>query len=151
MLNGHAQPGTQPSPGSAEWTIDKLEVMEPAGATHPDNIIEQGRPFSLKVTFKGSGPGFIAYTNLKAPYRVRMSIEGMGGAKEIDLPEISGNLVPGQVSYEVEVPVPSSLITDFDADSVYQVGCVVTFNPTIPGMSGFIEHVPFHIYVAQPV
>lgn len=149
MANGHAEPTgyTQPSPPAAKWEIPTLEVIEPAGTVLPGNIVKQGETFSLKVTFAGSGPGFLAYTNLEAPFKVRMSIEGLGEAEEADLPAVTGKLVPGQLQYEMVVPVPQPIIDKLDAESVYLVGCVITFSPTIPGMSGFIEHVPFHVYV----
>lgn len=134
--------------GTGTFDVSKLIITEPATADQPTNIIPQGGPFDLSVTFKGTGAAFNGFENLKTEYTVSYFMEGIGAnADEKDLGTVGPNkLVPGQGTYkDADTRLSVSAANNTLKVGIYRVGCLVTF-PQVPGMTGFVEDLLVQVF-----
>jgi hypothetical protein len=118
--------------------LECWEVQDP-GNEILSNIIDVGEDFYLKAYFEGSGDLWTNMTNARYEYVVRFYAEGMGfNVPNINLNETTGNLVPGQLVYEVDSPTDH-----IDDEGIYRCGVTVTFRTADgadwPGVLGFNE------------
>ena len=118
-----------------KFDVTKLEVLEPANASPPSNIVSVNGRFDVKATFEGSKEFWVAMTNAEFDYEVNFYVEGIGAnAPEFDLGTVTGHLVPDQYTYEIIGSVPQGIAVK----GVYQVACMVRF-PDYLQVGGFAD------------
>jgi hypothetical protein len=118
--------------------LECWEVEDP-GNEILSNIIDMGEDFFLKAYFEGSGTQWTNMVRSGFEYIVSFYAEGMGpGVPDVDLGEMTGNLVDGEAAYEV-----NSLPAHIDDEGIYRCGVTVTFRDPggvrWPGVLGFNE------------
>jgi len=117
-------PGQPTFPGWLVFNVMSLAIS--------DNIVAAGAPFSVSVTFDGSGSIFegtasppTGLEGTSQPFTANFYAEGIGaGALEIDLGSVPGNLSPAGGPYTATLPVAGGIGTA----GLYRLGCTVTLN-----------------------
>jgi hypothetical protein len=131
--------------GTGTFDVNTLVVTEPGAADAPSNIIPVGGDFDISLTFTGTGTPFKGFENLGTAYNVSYYLEGIGAnAAEIDLGSMSGNLVPGQGTYQ-GAATRLSILANALTPGVYRAAGLVTF-PGVPGMTGFVEDLLIQVF-----
>ena len=123
--------------------------VEDASAINPPNIIGEGDTFTITVEFKGNpadpifGGTWAAIRNLAQPYEIIVYAEALGGGYEGTLAKKVSNLVAGQNSYTVDLPVPGGVPVGPPASGalkqgLYLVGATVRI-PSFPQWVGYTQ------------
>jgi hypothetical protein len=115
-------------PGEPDWfdvyRLEAIEIETATGVQSPSNIIDWGENFFLRAHFNGSDHQWTNMTANGFEYRVQFYIKGMkpGVADPAALADVTGNLVAGQLDYQVD-----SATTSIAAENIYRCGVMVTF------------------------
>jgi hypothetical protein len=108
------------------FDISELEAVELEAATGEEivsPIIDWGTEFFLRATFGGGGCIWENMTRNGFGYVVTFHAEHMGpDVDDMNLGEVTGNLVNGQSDYQVDSPTNNMM-----ADGIWKCGVAVTF------------------------
>jgi hypothetical protein len=114
-------------PGEPDWfdvyKLEAIEIETATGVQMPSNIIDWGENFFLRAHFNGSDPQWTNMTHNGFGYVVQFYAKGMvPGVGDLILGTVTGNLVNGQLDYQVD-----SATTHIAAEAIYRCGVMVTF------------------------
>ena len=117
-------PGEMTAQGWFDVTgLESIEIETATGGEIQSAIIEWGTDFFLRATFSGGGPTWENMTRNGFGYIVSFYAEGIGpGVDEVNLGEVTGNLVSGHSDYRVDSPTIDSM-----AVGIWKCGAAVTF------------------------
>ena len=131
--------------GMGTFDVNTLVINEPGIADAPSNITPVGGDFEISLTFTGTGGSFNGFENLEIEYKVNYYLEGIGAsASEVDLGEVTGNLVPDQGTYS-GADTKLDIVANTLQPGVYRAAGLVTF-PDVPGMTGYVEDLLIQVY-----
>jgi hypothetical protein len=120
--------------------LKAIEIETATGDEMESNIIDFGENFFLRATFRGGGPSWLNMTQNGFEYRARFWADGMGPIpapdpitdpdwRDLDLGTVTGELVPGQIEYEIDSPTTTIDVMDV----VYRCGVTVSFRTSDGG------------------
>ncbi len=101
------------------------------GVTVKDATVRKGQTAELTVKFTCDGDllaewfrgDFTPAVPTPPPpfdFDVKVYLEGMGSLADVDVPEVTGNLVPNQANYEIKVTTPT-----LNKEGIYEVTALV--------------------------